>query len=249
MQILANQSDFKPAIPQLPPPDNRVISTDNTPDNSAKTVKFSRFITLGHLAKQFDEQEITIRRAFKKLFKDGLLREGTDYFKADYLNERNFTYKIDPDKFIELIKQTDISPDNKGDITLISLKEKYIQKQSNVGNASDSKTKPEIEQKTVDENTQTTDKIAEEFINYLKNQVKEKDDYIKRKENYLMEKDKDYKRLFERLNRREHTVKNLIHNTSQLEAKVLMLEEKYKPEPLEFVIKKKGLWGRLFSKR
>ena len=247
MQNLAKHFDIKPAIPQLPPPDNRVIS----PDNSTQTANFSNFITLGHLAKQFDEQEITIRRAFKKLVIDGLLKEGIDYFKADYLNARNFTYKIDPYKFIELIQHTDISPDNRCDISMISLKEKYFQNQKK----QDLKDSYEIEQKAKsnenDENfdSKVGNNIYNDFIEYLKGQISEKDDYIKHNKNYLMEKDKDYKQLFERLNRREHTVKNLIHKTSQLEAKVLMLEDKYKPEPLEFVIKKKGFWGRLLGKR
>ena len=153
MQNLAKRFDIRPGIPQLPPPDNRVISTDNAPDNSPQNAKFDGFIALGHLAKKFDEQEITIRRAFKKLVNDGLLKEGIDYFKADYLNERNFTYKIDPDKFIELIKQTDISPDNRGDITLISLREKYLQKQSNAITDSNSQNTPQDEQAIVDKNS------------------------------------------------------------------------------------------------
>jgi len=117
-----------------PPTDNRLISpditllsgdisTDNTPDNS-------QFITLGLLAKMFDEQEITIRRAFKKLIKQGKLIETKDFIKANFLNERNFTYKLNPDKFIELVKQSDITTDNRPDINLISLKEKYLKKQA-----------------------------------------------------------------------------------------------------------------------
>jgi len=120
-------SSTPPTDNRLISPDNRVISgdnsTDNTPDNS-------QFITLGLLAKMFDEQEITIRRAFKKLIKQGKLIETKDFIKANFLNARNFTYKLNPDKFIELVKQSDITTYNRPDINLISLKEKYLQKQA-----------------------------------------------------------------------------------------------------------------------
>ena len=115
--------------PSVSETDNSLITVDNSTDNRGV---ISQFITLGLLAKRFDEQEITIRRAFKKLVKQGKLIEGKHFVKSDFINDRNFTYKIDADKFIELVKQSDISTDNRVDNNLLSLKEKYLKKEANI---------------------------------------------------------------------------------------------------------------------
>ena len=239
-----------------PTPLNDPILADIKADNNLLSGRFSHFISLGHLAKKFDEQEITIRRVFKKLVHKGLLREGRDFIKEDYVNERNFIYKINPEKFVELITQLDISPDNSGDAALLSLKDKYLNKRQEArGEAIESTQK--VDDKVIssdikgDNTVISHPDILDSFVDYLKSQIKEKDDYIKKRDDYLIEKDRDYKTLSERLNRREHDIKNLISQTGQLEAKVYVLEERnkqYQPEPEEFVQKKKGLLKRLFGK-
>ena len=251
--------------------DISVLSTDNTTD-------ISNFITIGLLAKHFDESELTIRRVFKKLVKKGDLLEGKDFVKADFLNERNFVYKLNPEKFIELVKQSDITPDNKGDNTLISLKEKYLKKTADVGetnliktdNSVDNNlTSGDIRSKKEEQNSKTkSEKSSEkspaksdnslispgdnnkEFVDYLKQQAKQKDETIKTQEENLKEKDKESRHLVERLNRREYVIKNLIGEASQLKARVYLLEERNKksePEPQEFVPKRKGLFSKLFG--
>ena len=60
------------------------------------------------------------------------LIEGKDFIRADFINDRNFVYKINPDKFIELIEQSDITRDNTIDINLISLKNKYLERKTKI---------------------------------------------------------------------------------------------------------------------
>jgi hypothetical protein len=147
--------------------DNNLISTDNNSDN---TPDVPHFITLGLLAKRFDEQEITIRRAFKKLVKKGKFFEGKDFIKADYINDRNFVYRINPDKFIDLVKQSDISTDNRLDNNLISLKEKYLKIEANLKTKDQNENDINLDNNLIstDNSSDNTSVISQEIIQILK---------------------------------------------------------------------------------
>lgn len=112
----------------IPTSVNDPISIDISHDNKGD---ISKFITLGLLAKKFDAQEITIRRAFKKFIDKGLMIENKDFVKANYKNPRNFTYMLDGKKFIALVKQSNLTNDNRVDNNLLSLHENYLRLNAN----------------------------------------------------------------------------------------------------------------------
>ena len=157
------------------------------------------FLTLHQLSRELNKPEKVLRYKFKKLLRKNTLVEGEDFIREGYIDDKHFLFKINPLRFSQLTElspapppdtngyQPDTKSDNNvyqvGTKSVINSDTRVPETDINVGNHQ------EIEHSnTQHENYNQT--VTNEFIELMKEQLREKDKQLKEKDDQLRSKDK-----------------------------------------------------------
>jgi len=156
------------------------------------------FLTLHQLSRELNKPEKVLRYKFKKLLKKNTLVEGEDFIREGYIDDKHFLFKINPIRFAQL---TELSPsplpDTNGYQPGTNTDTNGYQVGTKVVTNTDTKT-PEADtnignqQKTTDANDaqESFNKtVTNEFIDLMKEQLREKDKQLKEKDDQLKSKD------------------------------------------------------------
>ena len=160
------------------------------------------FLTLHELSRELNKPERQLRHKFKNLLKKNILSEGEDFIRDGYVDDQHFIFKINPLRFVEL---TQLNPAPLPDTT-------GYQVGTNVDNNLDNSgyhvgTKPvnnidttpqefgtnsgsqQQDIGTSDTQEIVIDDITNDFIDLLKQQLREKDKQLSVKDEQLKAKD------------------------------------------------------------
>ena len=156
------------------------------------------FLTLHELSRELNKPERQLRHKFKNLLKKNTLIEGEDFIREGYIDDQHFVFKINPVRFVALTQLNPVPlPDNNGYHAANNVDNNGYQ----VGNKSDNKldtTSPEIattgatqqpQNNTSDTQEIVLDDITNDYIELLKEQLREKDKQLSVKDEQLKAKD------------------------------------------------------------
>ena len=156
------------------------------------------FLTLHELSRELNKPERQLRHKFKNLLKSNTLKDGEDFIREGYIDDQHFVFKINPVRFAELTRLNPAPPldsteyhvgnnlDNSGD----QVDTKSVN--TVVTNAPEVDTTVGNHQSHIDtSDTQeiVLDDITNDFIELLKEQLREKDKQIAVKDEQLRSKD------------------------------------------------------------
>ena len=156
------------------------------------------FLTLHELSRELNKPERQLRHKFKNLLKKNTLVEGEDFIREGYIDDQHFVFKINPLRFAELTQlhptplpdttgyQVGTKADNSGyQVATKSVNNSDTTPQesgTNVGNQ-----QPRIN--TSDTQEIVLDDITNDYIELLKEQLREKDKQLSVKDEQLKAKD------------------------------------------------------------
>jgi hypothetical protein len=156
------------------------------------------FLTLHELSRELNKPERQLRHKFKNLLKKNTLVEGEDFIREGYIDDQHFVFKINPLRFAELTQlhptplpdttgyQVGTKADNSGyQVATKSVNNTDTTPQesgTNVGNQ-----QPKIN--TSDTQEIVLDDITNDYIELLKEQLREKDKQLSVKDEQLKAKD------------------------------------------------------------
>jgi hypothetical protein len=156
------------------------------------------FLTLHELSRELNKPERQLRHKFKNLLKTNTLKEGEDFIREGYIDDQHFVFKINPFRFAELAQlnpaplpdttgyQVVNNPDNNGyhvDNKSVNNTDTTPQESgTNGGNQ-----QPQIN--TSDTQEIVLDDITNDYIELLKEQLREKDKQLAVKDDQLKSKD------------------------------------------------------------
>jgi hypothetical protein len=156
------------------------------------------FLTLHELSRELNKPERQLRHKFKNLLKKNTLIEGEDFIREGYIDDQHFVFKINPVRFVALTQLNPVPlPDNNGYHAANNVDNNGYQ----VGNKSVNKldtTSPEIDttgatqqpqSNTSDTQEIVLDDITNDYIELLKEQLREKDKQLSVKDEQLKAKD------------------------------------------------------------
>jgi hypothetical protein len=152
------------------------------------------FLTLHQLARELNKPEKVLRYKFKKLLKTNTLVEGEDYVREGYIDDKHFLFKINPVRFSTL---TALNPAPLPDTNAYQIGTNMDNNDYQTGTKVDNKlpetdTNISIHQKPVDtsnEQDSTNKTVINDFIELMKEQLREKDKQLKEKDEQLKSKD------------------------------------------------------------
>jgi len=160
------------------------------------------FITLHELSRQLNKPERQLRHKFKNLLKKNSLVEGEDFIREGYIDEQHFMFKINPVRFIALTQLNHAPlPDNNG----YQVGNQVGNQVDNNGYQVDNKSVNNIDttpqeagtnggnqqphSSTSDTQEIVLDDITNDYIELLKEQLREKDKQLAVKDDQLKAKD------------------------------------------------------------
>ena len=156
------------------------------------------FLTLHQLSRELNKPERQLRHKFKNLLKKNTLVEGEDFIREGYIDDQHFVFKINPLRFAEL---TQLNPTPPPDTTGYQVGNNLDNNGYQVGTKSVNNmvTNPPEFDTTVgnqqpQSNTSDTqeivlDDITNDYIELLKEQLREKDKQLSVKDEQLKAKD------------------------------------------------------------
>jgi hypothetical protein len=156
------------------------------------------FLTLHELSRELNKPERQLRHKFKNLLKKNTLIEGEDFIREGFIDDQHFVFKINPLRFAEL---THLNPAPLPDTTGYQVVNNTDNNGYQVGikSVNNTDTTPQESGTTVGTqqpqiNTSDTqeivlDDITNDYIELLKEQLREKDKQISVKDDQLKSKD------------------------------------------------------------
>jgi hypothetical protein len=156
------------------------------------------FLTLHELSRELNKPERQLRHKFKNLLKKNTLIEGEDFIREGFIDDQHFVFKINPVRFAELTQlnpaplpdtsgyQVGTNVDNNGyqvdNRSVNNLDTTPPTSGTNVGNQ-------QPQSSTLDTQEIVIDDITNDFIDLLKEQLREKDKQLAVKDEQLKSKD------------------------------------------------------------
>jgi hypothetical protein len=153
------------------------------------------FLTLHELSRELNKPERQLRHKFKNLLKKNSLVEGEDFIREGYIDDQHFVFKINPVRFVALTQLHPAPlPDSSGYHVGTTLDNNGYQVDNNLGTNLDTKP-PELDT-NVGNHTETSDTqeivlddVTNDYIELLKEQLREKDKQLAVKDEQLKAKD------------------------------------------------------------
>jgi hypothetical protein len=156
------------------------------------------FLTLHQLARELNKPEKVLRYKFKNLLKKNALVEGEDFVREGYIDDKHFLFKINPVRFVQLTELSPAPPpnsigyqvannmDNHGYQTDANSDNQMVTKppevDTNIGN------QPKIPA-THDTQESSNSTVVNDFLELMKEQLREKDRQLHEKDEQLRSKD------------------------------------------------------------
>jgi hypothetical protein len=197
------------------------------------------FLTLHQLARELNKPEKVLRYKFKKLLRKNTLVEGEDFVREGYIDDKHFLFKINPVRFAQLTELIPAPPPdatgyqsvsntgNHGYPTDTKMDNQVLTKppevDTNIGNQ-----KENSDMHDVEESTNKT--VVNDFIELMKEQLREKDRQLKEKDEQLRSKDELLKQAQEQSTGKDSTQFLALQEIIRLNKKLLP------PSPGESVI-------------
>jgi hypothetical protein len=172
------------------------------------------FLTLHELSRELNKPERQLRHKFKNLLKKNTLIEGEDFIREGYIDDQHFVFKINPIRFVAL---TQLNPAPLPDTTGYHVDNNFDNKGSQVGTntVNNVVTNPPQLDTTVSAHQQISDtqpahetpntSVTTDFIELLKEQLREKDKQLKEKDDQLKSKDDLLKQALEQSKEKDST--------------------------------------------
>lgn len=192
------------------------------------------FLTLHQLSRELNKPEKVLRYKFKKLLKKNTLVEGEDFIREGYIDDKHFLFKINPVRFAQL---TELSPaplpDTNGYQTGTNTDTNGYQVGTKAITNTDTKT-PEADtnignqQKTTDANDAQeilNKTVTNEFIELMKEQLREKDKQLREKDDQLKSKDELLKIVQEQAKEKDNTQFLALSEIIRLNKKLLPVRD------------------------
>ena len=156
------------------------------------------FLTLHELSRELNKPERQLRHKFKNLLKQNTLVEGEDFIRDGYIDDQHFIFKINPVRFVALTQlnpvplpdATGYEVDNKLDNNSNQVDTKSVN--NVVTNPPEVGTTVDTQQRNSKENfvqESTPNSMTTDFIELMKEQLREKDRQLKEKDDQLKSKD------------------------------------------------------------
>jgi hypothetical protein len=156
------------------------------------------FLTLHELSRELNKPERQLRHKFKNLLKQNTLIEGEDFIREGYIDDQHFVFKINPLRFAELTQlhpaplpdttgyQVGTSVDNNGyQVATKSVNNTDTTPQESGTNGGNQ----QQQISTSDTQEIVLDDITNDYIELLKEQLREKDKQLSAKDEQLKTKD------------------------------------------------------------
>jgi hypothetical protein len=150
------------------------------------------FLTLHELSRELNKPERQLHHIFKNLLKTNTLKEGEDFVREGYIDDQHFVFKINPRRFVELTQLNPVPlPDTNGYQPVNNLDNNgyHVDNKSvtNLGNNphetdTTGGNQPE-KSSTSDTQEIVLDDITNDYIELLKQQLREKDKQLAVKDN------------------------------------------------------------------
>jgi hypothetical protein len=156
------------------------------------------FLTLHELSRELNKPERQLRHKFKNFLKKNTLIEGQDFIREGYIDDQHFVFKINPVRFVELTQlhpapppdttdyQVGTTADNNGyQVATKSVNNIDTTPQesgTNGGNQQPHSSTSDTEEIVLDD-------ITNDYIELLKEQLREKDKQLAVKDEQLKSKD------------------------------------------------------------
>jgi hypothetical protein len=156
------------------------------------------FLTLHELSRELNKPERQLRHKFKNLLKKNTMIEGEDFIRDGYIDEQHFIFKINPVRFVALTQlnpaplpeqigyQVSTNLDNNGyqiDSKPVTNVDNKPQETVTIGG-----NQPEGKA-AVETPTSMNTSVMNDFIELMKEQLREKDKQLKEKDEQLKSKD------------------------------------------------------------
>jgi hypothetical protein len=196
------------------------------------------FVTLHQLSRELNKPEKVLRYKFKKLLKKNTLVEGEDFIREGYIDDKHFLFKINPLRFLQL---TSLAPAPLPDPNGYQVANQTDTNGYPTGTQLDNKvdTKPPAADTTIgtqqknsgvnDTQESTTNSVVNEFIELMKEQLREKDRQLKEKDDQLKSKDELLKQAQNQSREKDNTQILALQEIIRLNKKLLP------PSPAETV--------------
>jgi hypothetical protein len=156
------------------------------------------FLTLHELSRELNKPERQLRHKFKNLLKTNTLKDGEDFIREGYIDDQHFVFKINPVRFVELtqlnpappLEQTGYHASNNADNNVYQVDNKSVsnldtkpqESGTNGGNQQPQSSTSDTEEIVLDD-------ITNDYIELLKEQLREKDKQLAVKDEQLKSKD------------------------------------------------------------
>src|SRR5262249_30708474 len=153
---------------------------------------------LHELSRELNKPERQLRYKFKNLIKKNALVEGKDFIREGHSDDQHFIFKINPARFVELTRLNPAPPldttgyqvgsnlDNNGNQfdnnSVSNIDNKQPEVDTNIGNQQGNLTESGTEEIVLDD-------ITNDYIELLKEQLREKDKQLSVKDEQLKAKD------------------------------------------------------------
>jgi hypothetical protein len=156
------------------------------------------FLTLHELSRELNKPERQLRHKFKILLKKNTMVEGEDFIREGYIDDQHFVFKINPLRFAELTQLNPAPlPDTTGYHGVNNLDNNGYQGGTKSVNNIDTTpqefgttgSNQQSHSNTSDSQEIVIDDITNDFIDLLKEQLREKDKQLAVKDDQLKAKD------------------------------------------------------------
>ena len=156
------------------------------------------FLTLHELSRELNKPERQLRHKFKNLLKTNILKEGEDFIREGYIDDQHFVFKINPVRFVALTQLNPAPPpDSTGYQVGTNVDNNCYQVATKSVNNTDTKLQEsgtnggnqQQQISTSDTQEMVYDDITNDYIDLLKEQLREKDKQLAVKDEQLKSKD------------------------------------------------------------
>jgi membrane carboxypeptidase/penicillin-binding protein len=160
--------------------------------------KDMEFLTLHELSRELNKPERQLRHKFKNLLKKNILIDGEDFIREGYIDDQHFVFKINPVRFVELTQLNPAHPpDNTGYQVGTTVDNNRYQVATKSVNNTDTTPQEsgtnggnqQPQSSTSDTQEIVLDDITNDYIELLKEQLREKDKQLAVKDEQLKSKD------------------------------------------------------------
>ena len=160
------------------------------------------FLTLHELSRELNKPERQLRHKFKNLLKQNTLIDGEDFIREGYIDDQHFVFKINPLRFVELTQLNPAPPpDNNGyhvdNKSVNTIDTTPPESGTNGGNHQPPSSTSDTEEIILDD-------ITNDYIELLKEQLKEKDKQLAVKDEQLKSKDELLKLVHEQAREKDN---------------------------------------------